>query len=184
MPEASPTPREGDRCGRRNRIWRVSRRWPSTTGAHPTPLMGSKFVAGLKTLRSADCLPRLFFAPADWQRLRQRLYVHEGVVYAKPPLGGPEAVLETLGRYTHRVAVSNERILGIEGNTSITCCWVTNDCVLLFCAAPGPSLASFPNVIRCSSSGNRTLPCKEAPSEHPHDCSHNWPYRRNAGHCR
>ena len=37
-------------------------------------------------------------------------------VYAKQPLGGPEAVLEYLGRYTHRVAVSNERILGIDGN--------------------------------------------------------------------
>jgi hypothetical protein len=75
-----------------------------------------QFVAGLKALRSADRLPGLIATPADWQRLRQRLYVHDGVVYAKPSLGGPEAVLETLGRYTHRVAVSNERILGIEGN--------------------------------------------------------------------
>jgi hypothetical protein len=38
------------------------------------------------------------------------------VVYAKQPLGGPEAVLDYLGRYTHRVAISNERIVGIEGN--------------------------------------------------------------------
>lgn len=75
-----------------------------------------QFVAGLKALRSADRLPGLIATPADWQRLRQRLYVHDGVVYAKQPLGGPEAVLETLGRYTHRVAISNERILGIEGN--------------------------------------------------------------------
>ena len=37
------------------------------------------------------------------------------MVYAKQPLGGPEAVLEYLGRYTHRVAISNERIVGIEG---------------------------------------------------------------------
>lgn len=35
---------------------------------------------------------------------------------AKQPLGGPEAVLDYLGRYTHRVAISNERIVGIEGN--------------------------------------------------------------------
>ena len=34
----------------------------------------------------------------------------------KQPLGGPEAVLDYLGRYTHRVAISNERILGIDGN--------------------------------------------------------------------
>jgi hypothetical protein len=34
------------------------------------------------------------------------------VVYAKQPLGGPAQVLEYLGRYTHRVAISNERIVG------------------------------------------------------------------------
>ena len=38
------------------------------------------------------------------------------MVYAKQPLGGPEAVLDYLGRYTHRVAISNESILGIDGN--------------------------------------------------------------------
>jgi hypothetical protein len=42
--------------------------------------------------------------------LRQR----EWVVYAKPPLGGPQRVLEYLGRYTHRVAISNQRILAVD----------------------------------------------------------------------
>jgi hypothetical protein len=51
-----------------------------------------QFVTGLKALRSANRLPGLIATPADWQRLRQRLYVHDGVVYAKQPLGGPEAV--------------------------------------------------------------------------------------------
>lgn len=51
-----------------------------------------------------------------WQGQRPRLYVHNLVVYAKQPLGGPEAVLEYLGRYTHRVAIANERIVGIDGN--------------------------------------------------------------------
>jgi hypothetical protein len=32
------------------------------------------------------------------------------VVYAKPPFGGPDRVLEYLGRYTHRVAISNHRL--------------------------------------------------------------------------
>jgi hypothetical protein len=53
---------------------------------------------------------------ADWQRLRSRLYAHDWVVYAKQPLAGPAAVLDYLARYTHRVAISNERILGIDGN--------------------------------------------------------------------
>ena len=43
----------------------------------------------------------------------------EWVVYAKPPFGGPQQVLEYLGRYTHRVAISNERLLNLEdGNVS------------------------------------------------------------------
>ena len=39
----------------------------------------------------------------------------EWVVYAKPPFGGPEQVLKYLARYTHRVAISNSRILSIDG---------------------------------------------------------------------
>jgi hypothetical protein len=38
----------------------------------------------------------------------------EWVVYAKPPFGGPQQVLEYLGRYTHRVAISNERLVGLN----------------------------------------------------------------------
>ncbi len=38
----------------------------------------------------------------------------EWVVYAKPPLGGPEQVLNYLGRYTHRVAISNNRLLNSD----------------------------------------------------------------------
>lgn len=47
----------------------------------------------------------------DWlSGLRQ----HEWVVYAKPPFGGPEHVLQYLARYTHRVAISNGRLLSLE----------------------------------------------------------------------
>ncbi len=38
----------------------------------------------------------------------------EWVVYAKPPFGGPDQVLGYLGRYTHRVALSNERLLDVK----------------------------------------------------------------------
>ena len=51
-----------------------------------------------------------------WRNLCAALRRHDWVVYAKQPLGGPAQVLEYLGRYTHRVAISNERILGMEGN--------------------------------------------------------------------
>jgi len=39
----------------------------------------------------------------------------EWVVYAKPPFGGPRHVLQYLGRYTHRVAISNQRLLAFDG---------------------------------------------------------------------
>jgi hypothetical protein len=39
------------------------------------------------------------------------------VVYAKPPFGGPEAVLAYLSRYTHRVAISNHRLVGADADT-------------------------------------------------------------------
>ena len=38
------------------------------------------------------------------------------VVYAKPPFGGPEAVLAYLSRYTHRVAISNHRLASADGD--------------------------------------------------------------------
>jgi hypothetical protein len=39
----------------------------------------------------------------------------EWVVYAKPPFAGPQQVVDYVGRYTHRVAISNHRIVDIEG---------------------------------------------------------------------
>jgi len=38
------------------------------------------------------------------------------VVYAKPPFGGPHQVLEYLGRYTHRVAIANQRLISDQGD--------------------------------------------------------------------
>ena len=51
--------------------------------------------------------------PAAFQRYLRPLRRGEWVVYAKPPFAGPARVLAYLGRYTHRVAISNERILDI-----------------------------------------------------------------------
>ena len=50
-------------------------------------------------------------------RLIDRLYKTEWVVYAKPPFAGPGAVLKYLGRYTHRIAISNRRIIGVTDTT-------------------------------------------------------------------
>jgi hypothetical protein len=53
---------------------------------------------------------------AAFQSMVDELYGKEWVVYCKPPFGGPEAVLEYLGRYTHRVAISNHRLLRMDGD--------------------------------------------------------------------
>jgi Putative transposase/Transposase zinc-binding domain len=48
---------------------------------------------------------------AQWLK---RLTATEWVVYAKPPFGGPQQVLKYLARYTHRVAISDQRLVSLE----------------------------------------------------------------------
>jgi hypothetical protein len=48
---------------------------------------------------------------AAWLRLKRKLYRTSWVSYAKPPFAGPESVYQYLGRYTHRVGLSNHRLL-------------------------------------------------------------------------
>jgi hypothetical protein len=52
-----------------------------------------------------------------FERLLVAAVLHEWVVYAKPPFGGPQQVLKYLSRYTHRIAISNRRLLGIDDRT-------------------------------------------------------------------
>ena len=56
---------------------------------------------------------------AGFRKLKKQLFSKEWVVYSKQPFGGPKQVLEYLGRYTHRVAISNNRILNM-GNETVT----------------------------------------------------------------
>ena len=80
-----------------------------------------KFIDGLK---DAFRQQRLTLAgqiqhlnrPKCFAAFIRKLHQHEWVVYAKPPFGGPEQVLRYLGRYTHRVAISNHRLLSFDGN--------------------------------------------------------------------
>jgi hypothetical protein len=55
-----------------------------------------------------------FAEPARFQAWMRTLKKSDWVVYAKPPLGGPEHVLKYLARYTHRVAISNGRLFSSE----------------------------------------------------------------------
>ena len=70
------------------------------------------FYSHLEPLHEAKAFAR-YLAPvaeAEW------------VVYAKPPFGGPQQVLHYLGRYTHRVAISNNRLVSLD-NDQVTFLW-------------------------------------------------------------
>ena len=53
-------------------------------------------------------------ADGAFEKLRDQLYKQEWVVYAKQPFGGVAQVFAYLGRYTHRVAISNQRLLAFD----------------------------------------------------------------------
>lgn len=84
-------------------------------------LFRGKFIAFLHEARGQG---RLTYAgqsshlveAEEFSRLARELSRSEWVVYAKPPFGGPQQVLKYLARYTHRVAVSNGRLLGLDGD--------------------------------------------------------------------
>jgi hypothetical protein len=52
--------------------------------------------------------------PRSFARFLRTLHQHQWVVYVKKPFGGPEHVLHYLARYTHRVAISNHRLIAMQ----------------------------------------------------------------------
>jgi len=58
---------------------------------------------------------KLLAQPKTFAAWLRPLFRKDWVVYAKPPFGGPEYVLQYLGRYTHRVAISNHRLVSFVG---------------------------------------------------------------------
>ena len=84
-------------------------------------LFRGKFLDGLKKayeageLRFPGQIEELKEGSA-FNRFLSDLYHQEWVVYCKPPLRNPEKVMNYLGRYTHRVALSNDRLVKIEGD--------------------------------------------------------------------
>jgi hypothetical protein len=84
------------------------------------------FLEGLTALRNAWTPGLLRRRPPADQRAFDAaiapLRKSEWVVYAKRPFAGPEAVLAYLARYTHRVAISNSRLLALD-ETGVTFKW-------------------------------------------------------------
>lgn len=59
---------------------------------------------------------------AEFRSYLRPLYKKPWVVYSKPPFGGPAVVLKYLARYTHRVAISNSRLVSMSG-ANVTFTW-------------------------------------------------------------
>ena len=57
---------------------------------------------------------------ADFNLLQTMMYSTRWVVFAKQPFGGPQQVVEYLGRYTHKVAISNHRIRSVDQEHNVT----------------------------------------------------------------
>jgi hypothetical protein len=78
-----------------------------------------KFVEGLRRLHARR---ELVFhgalaplqAPGPFHAMLRTLFRSDWVVYPKPPFGGAEHVLHYLGRYTHRIAISNHRLVSLQ----------------------------------------------------------------------
>jgi hypothetical protein len=82
-------------------------------------VFGGKFRAGLQRLQRDRKLEfhgklQALEEPARLGKLLHKLKKQKFVVYAKRPFAGPEAVLKYLSRYTHRVAIGNRRLLGLD----------------------------------------------------------------------
>jgi len=85
------------------------------------PVFRGKFIDGLekaftqKRLSFSGLIQHLAEANRFAEFIR-KLHRQEWVVYTKPSFGGPEQVLRYLGRYTHRVAISNHRLVSFDGD--------------------------------------------------------------------
>jgi Putative transposase/Transposase zinc-binding domain len=79
-------------------------------------LFRGKMLAGVRGLHAQGklTLPALLQEATSFNAWLSPLYQKDWVVYAKPPFGGPEQVLKYLARYTHRVALSNHRLVKLE----------------------------------------------------------------------
>jgi hypothetical protein len=81
-------------------------------------LFRGKFLAGVKAAYQSGQLklPDSLQESSRFQALLDRLYGKTWVVYSKPPFGSPQQVLAYLARYTHRIALTNSRLVRLEGD--------------------------------------------------------------------
>lgn len=113
--------------------------WNMVTGRHPrhnrfflpepvlSEVFRGKFVEPLKQTFAAGKLQfhrqlQALGQPKLFRSLLRQLFSHHWVVYCKPPFGGSDQVLRYIGAYTHRVAISNHRLVSFT-DTKVTFRW-------------------------------------------------------------
>lgn len=67
-----------------------------------------------KVFRAQYCEKLKSKEPIQYEQIRQKLWQKSWVVFAKRPFGSPKSVVEYLGRYTHKIAISNHRIKAVD----------------------------------------------------------------------
>jgi hypothetical protein len=72
------------------------------------------FLRQMKKLKEQGKLKLSYIQQTQWNAFIKRLNELQWIVYAKQPFGGPQQVVEYLGRYTHKVAISNNRLQEID----------------------------------------------------------------------
>ena len=100
---------------------------PTHASSFPSLYSGASFAASSSpALKSAFQRGQLHLAgelaplthPKFFAAWLRPLFRKDWIVYSKPPFGGPEYVLQYLGRYTHRVAISNHRLVSFDRRPS------------------------------------------------------------------
>jgi hypothetical protein len=80
-----------------------------------------KFLFAVKALskvfRAKYCQKLKAKNPIGYEQIRQELWQKPWVVFAKKPFGNPQSVVEYLGRYSHKIAISNHRIKRIDAQS-------------------------------------------------------------------
>jgi hypothetical protein len=67
-----------------------------------------------KVFRAKYCVKLKAKSPIQYEQIRKELWRKPWVVFAKKPFGSPKSVVEYLGRYTHKITISNHRIKSID----------------------------------------------------------------------
>lgn len=89
---------------------------------NPDSHQEEKFLFSVKALskvfRAIYCKILAQKEPVAYQSIRKELWAKNWVVFAKKPFGNSKSVIEYLGRYTHKIAISNRRLIAVNGQNT------------------------------------------------------------------